>query len=147
MANLVRLHRVFGAPPERVYRAFTEPDARCKWLPPHGFTGTFEHFEPYAGGSYRMTFRNFSNGNSHSFGGIHVELVPNKRIVYTAQFDVPNLPGEMTSTVVIRGVSVGSEVEIVQDGIPEIIPAEACYLGWQESLMQLALLVNPEIPG
>ncbi len=147
MANTVRFHRVLTAPPDRVYRAFTEPDARCKWLPPYGFTGTFHQFDPTVGGTYRMSFRHFTSGNSHSFGGTHVELVPNERVVYTARFDDPNLPGEMTTTVMIRAVSVGTEIEIVQEGIPDAIPAELCCLGWQESLSQLALLVQPEIPG
>lgn len=146
MANIVRLHRVLSAPPERVYRAFTEPDARCKWLPPYGFTGTFHEFDLKVGGVYKMSFRNFTSGKSHSFGGTHVELVPNERVVYTAKFDDPSLPGEMRTTVVIRAVAVGTEIEIVQDGIPDVIPAEACYLGWQESLAQLALLVQTEIP-
>lgn len=146
MTNIVRFHRVLSAPPERVYRAFTEPDARCKWLPPYGFTGTFHEFDPKVGGVYKMSFRNFTSGNIHSFGGTHVELVPNERVVYTAKFDDPTLPGEMRTTVVIRAVSVGTEIEIVQDGIPDVIPAEACYLGWQESLTQLALLVQTEIP-
>ena len=147
MANTVRFHRVFTAPPERVYRAFTDPDARCKWLPPYGFVGVFHHCEPVVGGTYKMSFKNFTSGVSHSFGGTHLELVPNERVKYTARFDDPNLPGEMTTTVVIRAVMVGAEVEIVQEGIPDVIPAEACCLGWQESLSQLALLVNPEIPG
>lgn len=146
MTNIVRFHRVLSAPPERVYRAFTEPDARCKWLPPYGFTGTFHEFDPKVGGVYKMSFRNFTSGNIHSFGGTHVELVPNERVVYTAKFDDPTLPGEMRTTVVIRAVSVGTEIEIVQDGIPDVIPAEACYLGRQESLAQLALLVQTEIP-
>jgi uncharacterized protein YndB with AHSA1/START domain len=147
MANTVRFHRVFTAPTERVYRAFTDPDARCKWLPPHGFVGAFHHCDSIVGGTYKMSFKNFTSGSSHSFSGTHLELVPNERVKYTARFDDPNLPGEMTTTVVIRAVSVGAEVEIVQEGIPDVIPAEACCLGWQESLSQLALLVNPEIPG
>jgi uncharacterized protein YndB with AHSA1/START domain len=147
MPQTVRFHRVFTAPPERLFRAFTEPDARCKWLPPHGFTGTFQSCDPVVGGHYQMSFRNFSTGHSHSFGGTHVELVPNTLVKYTARFDAPNLPGEMTTTVVIRAVAVGTEIEVVQEGIPDVIPAEACCLGWQESLAQLALLVNPEIPG
>lgn len=147
MPNTVRFHRVFTAPPERVYRAFTDPDARCKWLPPHGFTGAFQHCDSTVGGTYKMSFKNFTTGNSHSFGGVHLELVPNERVKYTAKFDDPNLPGEMTTTVVIRPVMVGTEVEIVQDGIPDVIPTEACCLGWQESLMQLVQLVNPQIPG
>lgn len=147
MPNTLRLHRVLTAPPERVYRAFVDADARCKWLPPYGFTAAFQQFEPKEGGAYRMSFTNFTSGNSHSFGGIHVELVPNERAQWTARFDDPNLPGEMTTTVVIRAVSVGTEIEIVQEGIPDVIPIEACYLGWQESLAQLALLVQPEIPG
>lgn len=143
----VRLHRVLTAPPERIYRAFLDADAMCKWLPPHGFTGHVHSMDARIGGSYRMSFTNFSSGNSHSFGGTFVELVPNERIRHTDKFDDPNLPGEMQTTIVLRKVSVGTEVEIVQEGIPAVIPTEACYLGWQESLTLLAQLVQPEIPG
>lgn len=143
----VRLHRVLTAPPERIYRAFLDADAMCKWLPPHGFTGHVHSMEARVGGGYRMSFTNFSSGNSHSFGGTFVELVPNERIRHTDKFDDPNLPGEMQTTIVLRKVSVGTEVEIVQEGIPAVIPTEACYLGWQESLTLLAQLVQPEIPG
>lgn len=147
MTNTVRFHRVFTAPAERVYRAFTEPAARCKWLPPNGFIGEFQSFDARVGGAYRMTFKNFTTGQTHTFGGTHLELVPNERVKYTARFDDANLAGEMTTTVLIRAVRVGTEVHVVQEGIPDAIPVEACYLGWQESLNQLALLVNPEIPG
>lgn len=143
----VRLHRVLTAPPERIYRAFLDADAMCKWLPPHGFTGHVHSMDARVGGSYRMSFTNFSSGNSHSFGGTFVELVPNERIRHTDKFDDPNLPGEMQTTIVLRKVSVGTEIEIVQEGIPAVIPTEACYLGWQESLTLLAQLVQPEIPG
>lgn len=143
----VRLHRVLTAPPERIYRAFLDADAMCKWLPPHGFTGHVHSMDARVGGGYRMSFTNFSSGNSHSFGGTFVELVPNERIRHTDKFDDPNLPGEMQTTIVLRKVSVGTEIEIVQEGIPAMIPTEACYLGWQESLTLLAQLVQPEIPG
>ena len=143
----VRLHRVLTAPPERIYRAFLDPAAMCKWLPPHGFTGHVHSMDAKVGGSYRMSFTNFSSGNSHSFGGIYLELVPNERIRHTDKFDDPNLPGEMQTTIVLRKVSVGTEIEIVQEGIPAVIPTEACYLGWQESLTLLAQLVQAEIPG
>jgi len=143
----VRLHRVLTAPPERIYRAFLDPAAMCKWLPPHGFTGHVHSMDARVGGGYRMSFTNFSSGNSHSFGGTFVELVPNERIRHTDKFDDPNLPGEMQTTIVLRKVSVGTEIEIVQEGIPAVIPTEACYLGWQESLTLLAQLVQPEIPG
>ena len=143
----VRLHRVLTAPPERIYRAFLDPAAMCKWLPPHGFTGHVHSMDARVGGSYRMSFTNFSSGNSHSFGGTFVELVPNERIRHTDTFDDPNLPGEMQTTIVLRKVSVGTEIEIVQEGIPAVIPTEACYLGWQESLTLLAQLVQAEIPG
>lgn len=143
----VRLHRVLTAPPERIYRAFLDADAMCKWLPPHGFTGHVHSMDARVGGGYRMSFTNFSSGNSHSFGGTFVELVPNERIRHTDKFDDPNLPGEMQTTIVLRKVSVGTEIEIVQEGIPAVIPTEACYLGWQESLSLLAQLVQPEIPG
>ncbi|HQS19427.1 SRPBCC family protein [Reyranella sp.] len=143
----VRLHRVLTAPPERLYRAFLDADAMCKWLPPHGFTGRVHSMDAREGGGYRMTFTNFSSGNSHSFGGTFVELVPNERIRHTDTFDDPNLPGEMQTTITLRKVMVGTEIEIVQEGIPAVIPTEACYLGWQESLTLLAQLVQPEIPG
>ena len=143
----VRFHRVLTAPPERIYRAFLDADAMCKWLPPHGFTGHVHSMDARVGGGYRMSFTNFSSGNSHSFGGTFVELVPNERIRHTDKFDDPNLPGEMQTTIVLRKVSVGTEIEIVQEGIPAVIPTEACYLGWQESLTLLAQLVQPEIPG
>ena len=143
--NTVKLHRVFRSTPERVYRAFIDPDAMAKWLPPNGFTGKVHEMDARVGGSYKMSFTNFSNGQSHSFGGEFVEMVPNEKLVYTDKFDDPNLPGEMRTTVELRSVSVGTEVNIVQEGIPEAIPAEACYLGWQESLNLLALLVEAEI--
>ena len=143
----VRFHRVLTAPPERLYRAFLDADAMAKWLPPHGFTGHVHSMDARVGGGYRMTFTNFSSGNSHSFGGTFVELVPNERIRHTDKFDDPNLPGEMQTTIVLRKVMVGTEIEIVQEGIPAVIPTEACYLGWQESLTLLAQLVQPEIPG
>lgn len=143
--NTVKLHRVFRSTPERVYRAFIVPDAMAKWLPPNGFTGKVHEMDARVGGSYKMSFTNFSNGQSHSFGGEFVEMVPNEKLVYTDKFDDPNLPGEMRTTVELRSVSVGTEVNIVQEGIPEAIPAEACYLGWQESLNLLALLVEAEI--
>lgn len=143
----VRLHRVLTAPPDRIYRAFLDADAMAKWLPPHGFTGHVHSMDARVGGGYRMSFTNFSSGNSHSFGGTFVELVPNERIRHTDKFDDPNLPGEMQTTITLRKVSVGTEIEIVQEGIPAAIPPEACYLGWQESLTLLAQLVQPEIPG
>jgi uncharacterized protein YndB with AHSA1/START domain len=134
------------ATPERVYRAFLEPDAIAKWLPPYGFTCQVHHMDPQAGGSHKMSFRNFSTGHSHSFGGEYLELVPFEKIRYTDRFDDKNLPGEMTVTVSLRQVSCGTEIAITQEGIPEVIPVEMCYLGWQESLVQLARLVEPEIP-
>jgi uncharacterized protein YndB with AHSA1/START domain len=142
----VKLHRVFQAKPEKVYRAFLDPDAMAKWLPPNGFTGKVHHLKAEVGGTYKMSFTNFSTGHSHSFGGEYLELVPNERICNTDKFDDPNLKGEMKTTVVLKKVSVGTEVNIVQEGIPEVIPVEACYLGWQESLMLLAKLVEVEIP-
>jgi uncharacterized protein YndB with AHSA1/START domain len=145
--NTVKLHRVLRATPERVYRAFLDGDAMAKWLPPNGFTGKVQHVDARVGGTYKMSFTNFSTGDAHSFGGEYLELVPNERIRHTDKFDDPNLPGEMRTTISLRPVSVGTEVEIVQEGIPEAIPAEACYLGWQESLTLLALLVEAEIPG
>ena len=147
MPNTVRLHRVLRATPERIYRAFLDADAMVKWLPPNGFTGRVHHLDAKVGGTYKMSFTNFSNGTSHSFGGEYLELVPNERIRHTDTFDNPNLPGTMQTTIVLRKVLVGTEVQIVQEGIPDAIPAEACYLGWQESLMLLAMLVEAEIPG
>ena len=144
--NTVRLHRVLRAPPERVYRAFLHADAMAKWLPPNGFTGKVHHLDARVGGTFRMSFTNFTTGNSHSFGGRYVELVPHQRIRHTDTFDDPNLPGEMHVTISLGPVSVGTDVSIVQEGIPEAIPAEACYLGWQESLVLLAKLVEAEIP-
>ena len=143
----VRLHRVLRAPPERVYRAFLEPGAMAKWIPPYGFTCTVQHMEARVGGTFRMTFHNFSGGGGHSFGGEYLELVPNERLRYTDKFDDPNLPGVLQVTVVLTKVSCGTGIDIVQEGIPEVIPVEMCYLGWQESLAQLATLVEPEIPG
>jgi uncharacterized protein YndB with AHSA1/START domain len=143
----VRLHRVLRTKPEKVYRAFLEADAQAKWLPPYGFTCTVHHLEPVVGGTFKMSFRNFSTGNSHSFHGEYLELVPNERIRYTDQFDDPNLPGVLNVTVSLRPVVCGTDLSIVQENIPEMIPLEMCYLGWQESLAQLATLVEPEIPG
>ncbi|HET7585171.1 MAG TPA: SRPBCC family protein [Gemmatimonadaceae bacterium] len=143
----VRLHRVLRTSPERVYRAFLEPAAMAKWLPPYGFTCTVHHMDARVGGSYRMSFTNFGTGNGHSFGGEYRELVPGKRIRYTERFEDPNMPGDMETTVTLTAVSCGTELTIVQEGIPEMIPVEMCYLGWQESLAQLARLVEPEIPG
>ena len=143
----VRLHRVIRAQPEKLYRAFTEAEALAKWLPPHGFTCTVHHLEARVGGTFRMSFRNFSTGNGHSFGGEYLELVPHQRIRYTDRFDDPNLPGTLQVSVVLTPVSCGTELAVVQDGIPELIPLEMCYLGWQESLLQLATLVEPDIPG
>ncbi len=145
--NTVRLHRILRAKPERVYRAFLDADALVKWFPPHGFIGKVLQIDAKVGGTYKMSFTNFSTGQSHSFGGTYLELVPNERIRNTDKFDDPNLPGEMLTTVSLRQVSVGTELNIVQEGIPEVIPLEACYLGWQESLTLLAQLVEPEIPG
>lgn len=144
--STVKLHRVLRAPPERVYRAFLDADAMAKWLPPHGFTGKVHQLDAKVGGSYRMSFTNFSSGQSHSFGGKYLELVPNERIRNTDTFDDPNLPGEMQTTVSLRPVSCGTELDIVQEGIPAAIPREGCYLGWQESLTLLAQLVEAEIP-
>src|SRR4029078_710070 len=140
--NTIRLHRVLRTTPERVYRAFLDPAAMAKWLPPNGFTGTVQQMHAKVGGTYKMSFTNFTTGQSHSFGGKYVELVPNERIRYTDHFDDPNLPGEMTTTVDLKKVSVGTEVSIVQSGIPDVIPADACMLGWQESLTLLAKLVE-----
>lgn len=145
MPGTVRLHRVLTTKPEKVYRAFTEADALAKWLPPNGFTCTVHSLEAKVGGAFRMSFRNFTTGNSHSFGGKYLELVPGERLRYTDTFDDPNLPGEILVTVTLKKVSVGTEVSIVQEGIPDVIPEEACYLGWQDSLKNLAALVEPEI--
>jgi uncharacterized protein YndB with AHSA1/START domain len=147
MPSTIRLHRVLHAPPERVYRAFLEPAALAKWLPPNGFTCTVHNMEAKVGGRYKMSFTNFSTGNAHSFGGEFLELVPNERIRHTDVFDDPNLPGTMQTTISLKKVSVGTELSIVQEGLPDPIPPEACYLGWQESLMLLAKLVEAEIPG
>jgi uncharacterized protein YndB with AHSA1/START domain len=144
--NTIRLHRVLRAKPARVYKAFLDPDAMAKWLPPNGFTGKVHHLDARVGGTYKMSFTNFTSGNSHSFGGEYLELVPNERIRHTDRFDDPNLPGQMEVTVTLKPVSVGTDVTIVQDGVPDVIPAEACYLGWQESLTLMAKLVEAEIP-
>ncbi|HET7675037.1 MAG TPA: SRPBCC family protein [Gammaproteobacteria bacterium] len=146
MPSTIRLHRVLRAKPERVYKAFLDPDAMAKWLPPNGFTGKVHHMDARAGGAYKMSFTNFSTGQSHSFGGEYRELVPNERLVYTDQFDDPNMPGTMVTMVVLKAVSCGTEINITQEGVPDVIPAEACYLGWQESLTLLAKLVEAEIP-
>jgi uncharacterized protein YndB with AHSA1/START domain len=145
MPSTIRLHRVLRAKPERVYRAFLDPDAKVKWLPPNGFTGKVHHIDARVGGSYKMSFTNFTTGKSHSFGGQYLELAPHERIRYTDKFDDPNLPGAMQVTVSLRQVSCGTEVSITQEGVPDVIPAEACYLGWQESLALLAKLVEAEI--
>ena len=145
MPGTVRLHRVLAPRPEKVYRAFIEADALAKWLPPNGFTCTVHSFDAKVGGGFKMSFRNFTTGHSHSFGGKYLELTPHERVRYTDTFDDPNLPGEMTVTVALKKVSVGTDVSIVQEGIPDLIPVEACYLGWQESLRNLAKLVEPEI--
>jgi uncharacterized protein YndB with AHSA1/START domain len=143
--NTIRLHRVLHATPEKVYRAFLDADAMTKWLPPHGFTGKVHHLDAKVGGTYKMSFTNFTTGKSHSFGGEYLELTPHERIRHTDKFDDPNLPGEMRVTVTLKKVSVGTELNIVQEGVPEVIPPEACYLGWQESLALLAKLVEAEI--
>ena len=144
--NTVRLHRVLRATPERIYRAFLDADAMAKWLPPNGFTGKVHHLNAKVGGTYKMSFTNFTTGQSHSFGGEYLELVPNERIRHTDKFDDPNLPGVMMVTIALKNVAVGTELEVVQEGIPDVIPVEACYLGWQESLALLAMLVEAEIP-
>jgi len=146
MPSTICLHRVLQAPPERVYRAFLDPDAKVKWLPPNGFTAKVHNSDARVGGSYKMSFTNFTTGSSHSFGGQYVELTPHERIRYTDKFDDPNLPGAMEVTIVLKKVSVGTELNITQAGIPDVIPAEACYLGWQESLVLLAKLVEAAIP-
>jgi uncharacterized protein YndB with AHSA1/START domain len=145
--NTIRLHRVLRAKPERVYRAFLDADAMSKWLPPDGFTGKVHRMDAKVGGSFKMSFTNFTTGKSHSFGGEYLELVPNERIRYTNRFDDPNLPGLLQVTVTLKQVSCGTELSVVQEGVPVVIPAEACYLGWQESLILLAKLVEAEIPG
>ena len=145
MPNTIRLHRVLTTRPEKVYRAFLEPDAMAKWLPPNGFTCTVHELDPRVGGTHRMSFRNFTTGQSHSFGGRYLELVPNERLRYADRFDDPNLPGEVQVAVTLRAVTVGTEMSIVQEGLPDLIPVEACYLGWQESLRSLARLVEPDI--
>ena len=146
MANTIRLHRVLRATPDRIYRAFLDPEAMAKWLPPHGFTGKVHHLDARVGGTYKMSFTNFTSGKSDSFGGEYIELVPNERIRHTDKFDDPNLVGEMHVTITLKQVSVGTDVTIVQEGVPDVIPAEACYLGWQESLVLLGKLVEAEIP-
>lgn len=147
MSKTVRLHRVLRAPPERVYRAFLDADAMVKWLPPNGFTGKVHHLDAKVGGTYRMSFTNFTTGGTHSFGGEYLELVPHERIRHTDRFEDPNLPGTLLVTVSLEKVSCGTDVGVVQEGIPDVIPLEACYLGWQESLALLAKLVEAEIPG
>ena len=145
--NTVKLHRVLRAAPERVFRAFIDADAMCKWLPPNGFTGRVHHLDAKVGGTYKMSFSNFSSGHSHSFGGKFLELVPNERIRHTDEFDDPNMPGVMQTTILLKKIPFGTELDIVQEGVPNTVPLEACYLGWQESLSLLALLVEAEIPG
>jgi uncharacterized protein YndB with AHSA1/START domain len=147
MPGTVRFHRVLRTQPEKIYRAFTEPDAYTRWLPPNGYTAKVHQMDAKVGGTYRMSFTNFGTKGGHSFGGTYLELVPHERIRYSSKFDDPNLSGEMQTTVTLKKVSVGTEVSIVQEGIPDVIPPEACYLGWQESLRHLARLVEPEIPG
>ena len=144
--NTIRLHRVLRASPEKIYRAFLDGDAMAKWLPPYGFTGKVHQLDTKVGGTHKMSFTNITTGNSHSFGGTYLELMPHERIRYTDKFDDANLPGEMTTTIALKKVSCGTELNVVQEGVPAVIPAEACYLGWQESLAQLAKLVEPEIP-
>ncbi len=145
--NTIRIHRIIAAPPERIYRAFLDADAFARWLPPNGFTGKVHQMDARVGGAYRMSFTNFTSGNSHSFGGEYLELVPNERIRYSAIFDDPNLPGRMETTVTLKAVSCGTEMTTTQEGIPDVIPPEQCYLGWQESIESLMRLVTPEIPG
>lgn len=147
MPNTIRLHRVLRTTPDKLYRAFLDADAKCKWLPPYGFTARMHSFEPRVGGTYRMSFTNFTTGQSHFFGGTYTELVPNERLRYTDKFEDANLPGQMDVTVNIKQVSCGTELTIEQAGVPDIIPPEGCYLGWQESLLQLARLVEPDIPN
>ncbi|MET3653757.1 SRPBCC family protein [Dyella japonica] len=143
----VKLHRVLRATPEKIYRAFLDADAMARWLPPNGFTGNVQQLDGKVGGTYRMSFTNFTNGQSHAFGGTYHELVPGERIRYSCRFDDPNLPGEMQTTITLKRVTCGTELNIVQEGIPSVIPVDGCYLGWQESLLHLAQLVEPEIPG
>ena len=145
--DTIKLHRVFRCSPDKVYEAFLDPAAMCKWLPPNGFTGSVDHVDARVGGTYKMSFTNFGSGASHSFGGEYLELVPGERIVHTDKFDDPNMPGEMKTTIEFAKVMVGTEVNITQEGVPAVIPAEACYMGWQESLNLLALLVEADIPG
>ena len=145
--NTVNLHRVIKTTPDKVYRAFLDPAAMCKWLPPNGFTGTVDHVDARVGGTYKMSFTNFGSGNSHSFAGSYVELIPGEKIVHTDSFDDPNMPGEMTTTITFRAVIGGTEINVTQEGIPAMIPTEMCNLGWQESLTLLALLVEANIPG
>ena len=145
--SVVRLHRVFKTTPEKIYRAFTDPFAIVKWLPPHGFTAQVHQMEPKVGGKHKMSFTNFSTNTSHSFGGTYLEVIPNEKLRYTDKFDDPHLPGEMQVTVTIKKVSCGTELNIVQEDVPDVIPVEACYLGWQESLVLLAQLIEPEIPN
>jgi uncharacterized protein YndB with AHSA1/START domain len=147
MPSTIRLHRVVRSSPEKTYRAFLDAPALSKWLPPHGFTCTVHQFEGKVGGTFKMSFTNFTTGNGHSFGGKYLELVPNERLRYTDKFDNPGLPGEIVVTVTLKKVSCGTELNIVQEGVPDVIPAEACYLGWQDSLNQLAALIEPEIPN
>lgn len=147
MTGTVTFHRVIRTTPDKVYRAFLDADAWCKWLPPHGFTGRVHHLDARVGGTYKMSFTNFTSGNAHSFGGTFVELVPNEKIRHTDTFDDPNLPGQMQTTITLKAVSCGTELSIVQEGIPAVIPTEACCLGWQESLELLTKLVEPNIPG
>jgi uncharacterized protein YndB with AHSA1/START domain len=146
MPSTIKLHRVLRTKPERVYRAFLDPAAIAKWLPPHGFTCQVRHMDPTVGGTYHASFTNFTTGKTHAFGGKYLELVPNERLRYSDRFDDPSLPGEMTTTVILKKVSVGTEINIVQEGVPDVIPADGCYLGWQDSLTLLAQLVEPEIP-
>ena len=146
MPNTIRLHRVLKAPPERVYKAFLDPEAMSKWLPPNGFTGKVHEMQARVGGTYKMSFTNFSSGKSHAFGGKYIELVPSERLRYTDKFDDPNMPGEMITTVTLKKVFCGTDLTVVQEGVPEMIPPEACYLGWQESLTLLGKLVEAEIP-
>lgn len=147
MPNTVRLHRVLRAPPERVYRAFVTADAMAKWLPPNGFTGKVDHLDAKVGGTYRMAFTNFASGQSHAFGGTYMELVPNERLRYSDRFDDTNLSGEVTVTVTLEAVSCGTELHVTQEGLPDMIPVEQCYLGWQDSLVLLGKLVEADIPG
>ena len=146
MPSTIRLHRVLRGTPERIFRAFTDPYAMAKWLPPYGFTGMVHHIEPKVGGTHNMSFTNMTSGKSHSFGGKYLDIRPNELIRYTDKFDDPNLPGEMVVTVTMKKVLCGTELTVVQEGVPDVIPPEMCYLGWQESLVQLANLVDPEIP-